>query len=894
MATIKELKDKATSLSEQYKAGSVTPKMVGGLFEDLIEYIETLESDTDGDAGDAPGLPGEAGGVGYKPTTTSIYSETCDNVKTALNEISDSILGISAKEPYHVAVTKQNDELSYSTIYKAVLRFQPVIPAGSPVSIRVIDDKNYTSQKLDYIIVDSDGTSHSWNQASVDIPFGEGITFDYAISTINIQTYYQNSITVEVEYESERYLLPMKVEELETNLGDINSLSTDNKSSVVGAINNVNGLLEKVHKSIVLFDNVPAISIGTPVTKDCYLPAGGSFKLSITNLDHSPAYVRVYLGNEEGKWIAYQKIPDTQSGELEFTTSERVTYVQFYGYSYHALTCEVDYYMLKLEATLEETKARLGDINSLSTDDKSSVVGAVNSVNGLLSKNQKSGVIFENVAGTAFSTAKEIPTPVIPSGGHFVFTCTGLDGSTVYAQIYLANESEKWLVYSKTPNGETGSLDVTTAKRVTKVLFYAYNFHKLSCEVNYSILTLEDNLTELNNRLGDINSLTTEDKSSVVGAVNSIVRTLPEMNDVTVYDVVNGSGNGVGNPQNYDCSIKKGSQVIISQAGTGTYTYYIVTAKNITTGESQKLLEVTGGTLSVGGWDILIELTIDVEQISIMSYPKTYVNITHTQRTLAVETEVKSKVSNRWYGKKWLLIGDSISTERESFVVDGYGTYVAKSLGLVKTNVAVSGKTMSWAYTLIDSYNEHYDLITVMLGTNNQGYNTTIGELNDSSYTAGNYSSGTFTAMTQLLYEKIRAKWPKSVVAFITPIKRANEEGSGGGSNEPGGDSLTNVGGYNTNALGLTTEPYAEAVKKVCQWYSIPCIDIFNTIDPRTQENRIRYFFGTGSADGTHPNSLGHALFIAPVVEAELVRCAPYFDVVDSWEFPDDENNSDE
>jgi lysophospholipase L1-like esterase len=253
---------------------------------------------------------------------------------------------------------------------------------------------------------------------------------------------------------------------------------------------------------------------------------------------------------------------------------------------------------------------------------------------------------------------------------------------------------------------------------------------------------------------------------------------------------------------------------------------------------------------------------------------------------LDVESEINGKVPNRWSGRKWLLIGDSISTEKEFFVTEGYGTYVAKSLNLNKTNIAVSGKTMSWGYNIIDSQSDDFDLVTVMLGTNNQGYNTGIGSLNDQYYLDGDYSTNnSFYAATQLFYEKLRRKYPKAVIAFITPIKRANEEGSGGGSNEPGGDSLTNVGGYNTNALGLTTEPYAEAVKKVCQWYSIPCIDIFNTIDPRTKENRTRYFYGTGSADGTHPNSLGHALFIAPVIEAELLRCAPYFNVVDSWEF---------
>ena len=148
---------------------------------------------------------------------------------------------------------------------------------------------------------------------------------------------------------------------------------------------------------------------------------------------------------------------------------------------------------------------------------------------------------------------------------------------------------------------------------------------------------------------------------------------------------------------------------------------------------------------------------------------------------------------SKWYGKKWLCIGDSITTDIKQYADVGYAKLISRELGMILTNVAVSGKTMSYYYDLIDGYPENYDLITVMLGANNHGYNCAIGELNDELYTNGTYdSNNSFYAQAQLLYEKLRAKYPKSVIMFIGLLKRWAPN-----------ESSNNEDGYMINAIRI-------------------------------------------------------------------------------------------
>lgn len=234
-------------------------------------------------------------------------------------------------------------------------------------------------------------------------------------------------------------------------------------------------------------------------------------------------------------------------------------------------------------------------------------------------------------------------------------------------------------------------------------------------------------------------------------------------------------------------------------------------------------------------------------------------------------------VNNPWRGKRWLCIGDSITTEGGVYADTGYGKLISSDLGMELTNIAVSGKNAAWGYEVLDECDGQFDLITVMLGTNDHGYACPIGSLNDEHYAAGDYaSSGSFYARMQMLVEKLQAKYPKSLVLMLTPIKRT--------AVNPAHSNITNnEDGYQINTtLNLTTKAYRDVVIDVCNYYSIPCVDLYNTIDPRTEAGRELYFMS--AADGTHPNDLGHALKLAPVIKDAVLRHTPY--VFPEWDDP--------
>ena len=227
----------------------------------------------------------------------------------------------------------------------------------------------------------------------------------------------------------------------------------------------------------------------------------------------------------------------------------------------------------------------------------------------------------------------------------------------------------------------------------------------------------------------------------------------------------------------------------------------------------------------------------------------------------------------RWHNKKWLCLGDSISTEGASnLATKSYCGIVAKSLGFKNyINESIAGKDMSYYINNLNTFISDYDLVTIMLGTNNHGYNTGIGSLNDGVDPSTNNS---FYSKVQKMIEMLKAKNPNATICFLTPIKRT----------QTGDNANNNADGYMLNAVNKTTEAYANVIKEVCDYYSIPCIDLYNCIETNNESDRALFFMT--NEDGTHPNDLGHRKFIAPLVESRLKQIAPFVEEGDNDYIP--------
>ncbi|MBP3928654.1 MAG: hypothetical protein J6D47_03660 [Peptostreptococcaceae bacterium] len=219
-------------------------------------------------------------------------------------------------------------------------------------------------------------------------------------------------------------------------------------------------------------------------------------------------------------------------------------------------------------------------------------------------------------------------------------------------------------------------------------------------------------------------------------------------------------------------------------------------------------------------------------------------------------SSIEGGYTSRWKGKKWIVLGDSISVLSPK----NYHDFVGADLGIVVNNLAVSGRTMLDGINLVNTETmpSNYDLVTVFYGANDQGYNCSIGEFNDG---VDFNTNGSFYARVQEMIRLLKLKNPDAQIVFFTPIRRSE---SGEGYQE-----------YFVNGVGKTTKEYGEVIKDCCERLGVHCLDLYEYgVDPRETWVREKYFLT--NTDGTHLNPLGQATFLAPKVRDFLEKIAPY------------------
>ncbi|HEY5555858.1 SGNH/GDSL hydrolase family protein [Acetobacterium sp.] len=123
------------------------------------------------------------------------------------------------------------------------------------------------------------------------------------------------------------------------------------------------------------------------------------------------------------------------------------------------------------------------------------------------------------------------------------------------------------------------------------------------------------------------------------------------------------------------------------------------------------------------------------------------------------------------------------------------------------------------------------DLVTVLGGTNDYGFNTPLGTLGDVVNT-------TFYGALKILIEGLYTKYPTQRIFFFTPLQRDWEE-----------DDFVWGG---VNDIGLTLKQYVDVIKEMCAVYSIPALDLYST-SGITGANLSSY-----TSDGLHLVAIGN------------------------------------
>lgn len=207
---------------------------------------------------------------------------------------------------------------------------------------------------------------------------------------------------------------------------------------------------------------------------------------------------------------------------------------------------------------------------------------------------------------------------------------------------------------------------------------------------------------------------------------------------------------------------------------------------------------------------------------------------------------------NNLYGKSLFVAGDSVAYGYGSNNIS-FGEIIAKNNNMRLTKVAISGTTFAKRDGLtnsileqVKSIDKEYDYIIVEGGFNDyfQRDGVSIGTM-PKNMNSGRDEKTTYGALDSICLW-IKQNYPASKILFVVPHK-----------------IMTTTG-----VIDSEFYPYLQAIRDVCEKYSIQYADIAlkGGCTPFYQSFRDKYFSG----DGIHPNLDGYKTFYVPVIESEM------------------------
>lgn len=222
------------------------------------------------------------------------------------------------------------------------------------------------------------------------------------------------------------------------------------------------------------------------------------------------------------------------------------------------------------------------------------------------------------------------------------------------------------------------------------------------------------------------------------------------------------------------------------------------------------------------------------------------------QRLSVSKTILQKKVYNikqPQNGLKWCAFGDSLTDSATLGVANyNYTNFVSKNLGLTLTNCGKGGtgylannnNSGLPFWQRVNTIPSDTDILTIFGSFNDMFMsNYNLGTINDTG------TDTVYGAIKKMVTEAFKVN-DKIRVALITPTPW-----SGRWRGNP------------TN--GENVIKYVQAIIDVANYYSIPCLNLFDCSNLRPWDNAFnsKYYL---NADGTHPNTEGHK-FIAPKIE---------------------------
>ena len=206
-----------------------------------------------------------------------------------------------------------------------------------------------------------------------------------------------------------------------------------------------------------------------------------------------------------------------------------------------------------------------------------------------------------------------------------------------------------------------------------------------------------------------------------------------------------------------------------------------------------------------------------------------------------------------WNGKVINFLGDSItqgvgaSSKEANYVSQTkeiLNLAMANNYGISGTRIAPRQKPTENASferyfaTRVDEMTPEADAVIVFGGTNDFGHgDAPLGTMADTS-------DRTFYGAMKILCEKLIEKYPGKPIVILTPLHRITE------------DNILGDGG-NKMPLGQPLSAFAQAIREVAAFYSLPVLDLWSMsgLQPKVPVIKEKFM-----PDGLHPSDAGHRL----------------------------------
>lgn len=198
-------------------------------------------------------------------------------------------------------------------------------------------------------------------------------------------------------------------------------------------------------------------------------------------------------------------------------------------------------------------------------------------------------------------------------------------------------------------------------------------------------------------------------------------------------------------------------------------------------------------------------------------------------------------VKKKWFGKKWVVVGDSLTAENSRTTVH-YFDYVAEATGIAVVNMGASGTgyargadSSAAFYQRILRCPTDADVVTIFGSFNDLGAELPLGSIDDTGTT-------TLAGCINTTISNLQSIIPLVNLGIVAPTPWATVRPSTSGS------------GYD----------YVEMLKSICERRSIPFLDLWRCSNLRPWDADFRPLaYSKDDGNGTHPDENGHKL-IAP------------------------------